>query len=463
MSQPRKRMRDDVDWIAALQTSDAPRFYGGPLGAWRSKATEVMLSGVYEGGKTWAALQKMHALAIKYPGCRILLTRKLYSSLVNTALVTYYNKILPYPPSHPLCPVEVFGGNRPEMITYPNGSVMVVAGLDNADKVLSAEYDFVYVNQCEELSLHDWEQILSRTTGRAGGAPYSQVLGDCNPGPPNHWILHRPSLELYHTTHQDNPMLYDHDLERWTPQGERTISILSTLTGLRYKRGFLGLWAGAEGQIYESFDESVHVIDSFPIPDSWKRWRVIDFGYTHPFVCLWFAQDHKGVLYMYREIYMTGRIVEEHVQGKDGKPGIAQLSAGERIEATICDHDAEDRATLAKYGIRTKAASKSIREGLEAVQLRLRTDADGNSRIYFFRDALVEEDEVLRLRYKPLSTTGEFGGYAWPSFDGNRRMSGAMDEIPVRADDHGLDCLRYMVMELDSRHKRSVAKSVAYA
>ncbi len=412
---------------------------------------------------TFAALYKMHNLALKYPGCRILLARKLYSSLVSTALVTYYRKVLPYPPEHPLCPVVVFGGSRPETISYPNGSVMVVAGLDNADKVLSAEYDFVYVNQAEELTLHDWEQILSRTTGRAGNAPYSQVLGDCNPGAPTHWILHRPSLELYTATHQDNPVLYDHEKEEWTDQGRRTISILSTMTGLRYKRGFLGLWAGAEGQIYETFDEQTHIVDPFPIPDSWRRWRVIDFGYTHPFSCQWWAQDHKGTLYMYREIYMSGRIVDEHVNGMNGMPGILQLSAGERYEATICDHDAEDRATLEKYGIKTKKADKSIRQGIEAVQMRLRVDADGNSGLYFFRDALVEEDEMLRIRYKPLSVVGEFGGYAWPSFDARRREASPRDEVPIRADDHGLDCLRYIVMEVDGRKKLGQAKVIAYA
>lgn len=741
---------------------------------------------------TFAALYKMHNLALKYPGCRILLARKLYSSLVSTALVTYYRKVLPYPPEHPLCPIVVFGGSRPETISYPNGSVMVVAGLDNADKVLSAEYDFVYVNQAEELTLHDWEQILSRTTGRAGNAPYSQVLGDCNPGAPTHWILHRPSLELYTATHQDNPVLYDHEKEEWTDQGRRTISILSTMTGLRYKRGFLGLWAGAEGQIYETFDEQTHIVDPFPIPDSWRRWRVIDFGYTHPFSCFddktevlsengwvsfddlgagvrvatvrdgtgemeyqmpvaylkqkysgpmvksnpgrlgadfcvtpnhkmvvesrktgkvkkvdaaelfslgsnwsipvgwqpsygdsdsdpgpelakliglfvaegylnhtshsvriaqkdhvsavrdvlvkagfpfseyvakdgvvqfsigkrkvydyllgllgshksskkrlprdcfrwsvasrlallaglilgdgrkncydeenhiqnsvtyftnssrlandvqelgatlgmatkigkqfglspftgrpaviyevrfnqydaanvgklnlsivpydgyvycvevpngtlvvrrnnrpmvcgncqWWAQDHKGTLYMYRELYMSGRIVDEHVNGVNGQPGILQLSAGERYEATICDHDAEDRATLEKYGIKTKKADKSIRQGIEAVQMRLRVDADGNSGLYFFRDALVEEDEMLRIRYKPLSVVGEFGGYAWPSFDARRREASPKDEVPIRADDHGLDCLRYIVMEVDGRKKLGQAKVIAYA
>lgn len=110
------------------------------------------------------------------------------------------------------------------------------------------------------------------------------------------------------------------------------------------------------------------------------------------------------------------------------------------------------------------AAKKGIREGIEAVQMRLRVDADKNSKVYFFRDALVEEDDVLRMRYKPLSVLGEFGGYAWPSMEqGQRREASTKDEVPLRADDHGLDCLRYLVMAIDSKAKRTAAKSVAYA
>jgi phage terminase large subunit len=459
---PRAQVKQQpVEWVARLGAGGYV-FYGANRELWHCREPEVVLSGPYETGKSLSALSKIHALCVKYPGCRVLLVRKLYSALVATALQTYYNKILPYPPSSSLCPVKVFGGGRPDTITYPNGSVIVVAGLDNADKVLSGEYDFIYANQAEELSLHDWEQLLSRATGRAGNAPYSQVIGDANPGPPNHWILSRPSITRLDARHEDNPALFDHETGEWTAQGKRTLAILSTMTGLRYKRGFLGLWAGSEGQIYESYDEEIHVIDPFPIPDSWPRYRVIDFGYTNPFVCLWAALSPAGVLYVYREIYMTGRIVDEHVNGKDGD-GILALSRGETYLATICDHDAEDRATLEKYGIKTVKADKAIRPGIEAVQLRLRPDVDGRARLLFMRNSLVERDEQLSLRYRPTRTVEEFGGYAWPSLDGRARVQSRRDELPLKADDHGLDCLRYLVMYVDGKRVSKVAATAAYA
>jgi len=99
-------------------------------------------------------------------------------------------------------PCVPYGGdNRPERFMYSNGSVIWVAGLDKASKILSSEFDIIAVNQTEELSLVDWETLTTRTTGRAGNMPYSQTIGDANPGPPTHWIRNRPSLTLFESTH----------------------------------------------------------------------------------------------------------------------------------------------------------------------------------------------------------------------------------------------------------------------
>jgi uncharacterized membrane protein len=53
------------------------------------------------------------------------------------------------------------------------------------------------------------------------------------------------------------------------------------------------------------------------------------------------------------------------------------LSQGEAIEATVADHDAEDRATLERYGVYTQPATKDVSPGIQAVQARLRRAGDG--------------------------------------------------------------------------------------
>ena len=426
--------RSKVGQAVVVLAGNAPEFFGGCADIWGDKSPEVLLEGGYQTGKTFSALSKLHALLCKYPNCHALMVRQTRNSLLGSAVVTYEKKILPTPPSAN-GPVIKYGGERPEFYIYPNGSKLIVGGLDDADKYLSAEYDYIYVNQAEEIALDSWEKLCGRATGRAGNAPYAQVLADCNPGPPHHWLLKRPAIRRYQTELRDNPTLFDHDAGEWTEVGKHTIERLQSLTGLRYKRGVQGLWAGAEGQIYD-FDDLTHHIDPFPIPKDWRRFRVIDFGFTNPFVCQWWAIDPDDRMYLYREIYHTKRTVRVHAQQ------INELSAGEEYEATIADHDAEDRATLQESGIYTFAAEKTVTLGIERVQERLKPAGDGRPRLFVMRGSLVEVDQSLESEFKPISAAAEFGGYVWEPTPDNRPNK----DTPLKMNDHSMDSLRYAVM-----------------
>lgn len=411
---------------------------------WKSKHHEIMLSGPYETGKTFAALQKIHALLLKYPKSRGLMIRKTFKDLQSTAMNTYVNKVLlKNPITDPTSPIVAYGGKRPEEFMYPNGSVMLVGGLDNAGKVLSGEYDFIYVNQAEELSLDEWEKLIGRATGRAGNSPYPQVMGDCNPDGPLHWIINRPQIAVFHMRHEDNPRLYDEETGKWTTDGERTISILDSLTGFRYERGRLGNWVAAEGQVYDNFTPSTHILrGDLHIPSDWRRVRSIDFGYTNPFVCLWGAISPDNVLYIYRQFYQTQILVEDAAQI------INRLSQEERIETTVADHDAEDRATLRKYNIFTQPAYKDITTGIQYVQERLkRRPPKGEPGLYILDNSLISIDKELKNKHKPTSLVDEFPTYVWDSI---KKDETKPKEVPVKENDHALDALRYMVAYIDA-------------
>ena len=424
---------------ASDQSTVGFKCYGAAREFWRCKDPEIMLSGPYETGKTMAALHKINAQLCKYPNARGLMVRQTYKSLIESVIPSFETKVLTYPPSNPKCPIVPYGGKRPEWYDYPNGSKLVLGGMDNPDKFLSSEWDFIYVPQAEELAINAWEELTGRATGRAGNAPYAQMMGDCNPDVPEHWILARERLMVFHSKHEDNPALFDPITKEITEQGKRSMSALDALTGVRYKRGRLGLWVGREGLVYEGYDRDIHLIDRFDIPDSWTRYRFIDFGYTNPFVCQWWAEDEDGRLYLYREIYMTKRTVKVHAEQ------INRLSASESIYVTIADHDAEDRATLHENGIPTTAANKDISMGIERVQERLKMQGDGRPRLFFMRDSLVEVDFDLKAEFKPTCTVEEITGYAFPE----TREGKPEDEKPRKLNDHGMDAMRYGVMYLD--------------
>ena len=426
--------------------------YGGAARMWRSRAPEVILSGPAETGKTFAWLSRLDVLARRFAGARMLMVRKTYQSLKTSVVVAFEDKILPLherdlDSRHR---VRKYGGINPLRFDYPGGSRITLGGMDNPAKVLSAEYDLIYVNQAEELTLDDWETLSTRATGRAGNMPFAQLGGDCNPGPPGHWILQREkegALIRYESRHEDNPVLWDRKKGVWTVQGEHSLSVLDRLTGARRQRLRFGKWVQAEGAVYESYDAAVHLIDRFEIPRHWRRVRVVDFGYVHPFVCQWWALDEDGRAFRYREIYMTGRTVAEHAQQ------INRLSKDEAIEATLCDHDAEDRETLRQNGIPNKPAYKDVMRGLQAVEDRWKKAGDGRPRLFLLRDSLVERDRSLIEAKRPTCTEEEIDGYVW----GNH----ATKERPVKENDHGCDAVRYFVAWADRLHLVSTSPPAA--
>jgi len=328
---------------------------------------------------------------------------------------------------------------------YPNGSEIVVGGMDKPERVLSSEYDLVYVQEATEVTEEDWETLTTRLRNRV--APIQQIIACCVPDRPSHWLKRRSESGralMLESRHEDNPRL--HDGTDWTEEGKRYLAVLESLTGARLARLRYGRWVQAEGVVYEEWDPSIHLIDRFDVPSDWRRFRVVDFGYTNPFVCQWWAVDPDDRLYMYRELYMTGRTVPVHADQ------ILSLSQGERITTTICDHDAENRAELEEAGIPTVAARKDVMLGISRVKDRLRIAGDGKPRLYIMRGSLVETDRKLLEVHKPHSTEQEFDSYVW--------QSTASKEAPLKQDDHGMDCMRYMVMHLDAPGRGETAPLV---
>jgi PBSX family phage terminase large subunit len=423
---------------------------------------EVLIEGPAGTGKSRAVLEKLVRWLLKCPGSRALITRKTRASMTQSVLVTLEEKVIP--DNSDLYPdLRAQQRKTRQSYVFPNGSELVVGGMDDPGRIMSTEYDMIAAFEATELTEGDWESLLSRL--RNGVMPYHQAIADCNPSSPSHWLNQRaakpytvpegladyiPAARAGQTQmtrmlsrHEDNPRMYDLKAGRWTAQGAKYLGTLNGLTGARKLRLLSGIWAAQEGLVYEAFDAAVHVVDPFPVPPEWRRIRVIDFGYTNPFVCHWWAIDPDGRMYLYREIYRSGVLVEDHAKR------IVELSAGENIEATIADHDAEDRATLSRHGIPTMPAFKAITVGIQAVAARLTKQVGGDGkerpRLFILRDALTDIDPALVAAKRPISTLQEFDGYAYPKGADGKPVK----EEPLKVDDHGMDTTRYAVAYVD--------------
>jgi hypothetical protein len=404
---------------------------------------EVLLSGPAGTGKSRACLQKLDACARKYAGMRGLMVRKTRESLTQSALVTFEKKVLP-----PGTTLKLH--HESQEYRYPNGSVIVVGGLDKASKIMSTEYDQVYVQEAIELAENDWESLTTRL--RNNVIPYQQLHADTNPDAPTHWLKKRceaGKTRMLDSRHEDNPTV--------TPA---YLAALDALTGVRRERLRHGRWVQAEGVVYEGWDRRVHLIDrdQIRIRETWPRYWSIDFGYSNPFTCLWWAEDPDGRLYRYRELYQTHRLVEDHAKEilrlsgwelVNGQLRPLGSEAEPRPRAVICDHDAEDRATLKKHlGLDTVPAKKAKSPGIQAVASRLKVAGDGRPRLFLVRDALVRRDPLLEEKKLPCCTEEEIDSYVWDTSSGRKK-----GEEPVDRGNHGLDSVRYLVAHHDLKQQ----------
>lgn len=414
---------------------------GNNLAIQQDTSPEILLVGAAGTGKTLAILIKLNRLMWQYAGSRALIVRKVRADLAQSTLVTFERDVLGE--DNPIC--ATVQRNSRQSYKYPNGSEIVVGGMDRPGRILSAEYDVIYVAEAVQLELQDWETLVMRN--RNGRMPFQQVIADTNPDRPDHWLKQRADsgkTKLLTSYHEDNPRYYSGS--EWTEAGQDYVfGKLERLTGVRRDRYRWGKWVLAEGAIYDQWDDGKHLIDADRLPEFVYRFRAIDFGYTNPFVCQWWGVDADGRMYLYREIYRTRTLVEDLARE------IKQLSEGEQIRYTVADHDAEDRATLARHGIKTIPAIKQVLRGIQATQERLRIQADGKARLYIVRGCLVSRDVELLTEGKPASTQDEIGGYVWNNH--------AKKEEPLKADDHGVDALRYAVMSADNPRSAKVHDS----
>jgi hypothetical protein len=311
-----------------------PTFRGAALEVQSAADHEIIIHGPWETGKTFSALWRLDTRLRDTPKAQGLMIRKKRVDMDASCIQTY-KKIIDRRGG-----VTIYGGETARWFDYTNGARLWVVGLDNPGKALSAEFDFIYVNQAEELGQADWETLTGRCTGRAGNTTAPQIIGDCNPGPADHWILKRAAtgtLRLLKSTHRDNPRLYD-DRGRLTPAGELSMSVLDALTGIRRKRGRDGEWVGAEGLFFEEWDDELHTCEPFEIPEDWPVWGALDDGFAHPLGFGLLTEDNDGTIYL----------IGEHVRHKWLPPAhckaIRRLAerceiGWDRVKKIVAGHD----------------------------------------------------------------------------------------------------------------------------
>jgi PBSX family phage terminase large subunit len=397
----------------------------GPRGAayelFFAREQEVLLEGPAGTGKSRAVLEKVFLCAMKYPRMRALLVRKTRASMSQSVLVTFEEKVLP--PGHAL----LDGPTREYRQTYrlDNGSEIVIGGLDNADRIMSTEYDLIAVFEATEATQEDWEKLTTRL--RNGVMPYQQAIADCNPGPPSHWLNMRARQEHMRrllSRHEDNPAYWNPTTAAWTPLGAQYIATLDRLAGVRHKRLRLGHWAAAEGLVYPTLLENVVATpDGRPLarlPSPALRVAAgMDWGWTDPLAAVVGAFCQDGRLYIIDELYGS-KIPPDELQRR-----VQALRRMWNINIFYCDPNRADLiAMLRRVDIHcVPNHTRMIDVGIARVEALLPPAADR-----------------LKICSNCTNLLREAGEYEY-----TQRHDGSFRSVPADACNHAMDALRYLV------------------
>jgi hypothetical protein len=134
------------------------------------------------------------------------------------------------------------------------------------------------------------------------------------------------------------------------------------------------------------------------------------------------------------------------------------------IFAGVSDHGADQRAFYAKRGIKSWPANKDIWAGLETVRNLMDPAQEGGPRLFVVSNeagpglGLTQRDKLLEEAARPTCLQEEMGRYLWGV---SKTAAGAkvMKDLPVDANNHGNDWLRYVLHTFTSRRATLVDRT----
>ena len=288
------------------------------------------------------------------------------------------------------------------------------------------------------------ESFVNQATGRCS-VEGSKFWFNCNPDGPYHWFkvnwidkstgylgkerveqIRKKAAEegkdpglkeiLYlHFTMDDNLSLSEEIKARYR----------SMYIGVFFKRYILGLWAAAEGVIYDMFDPEKHVKnikEFFQILVNGNRYVSCDYGTQNATVFLLWNKGIDGKWYCIREYYYSGRDKGKQKTDAEYADDLKKWLDGTRIKAMIVDPSAASFIVeLRKRGYKVIKANNDVLDGIRLVGMLLNL-------------------ELLKFASSCTETIKEFASYIW-----DEKALERGEDKPVKQHDHSCDAVRYFV------------------
>ena len=299
---------------------------------------------------------------------------------------------------------SVFKHNKTDRTIYyeAHNNLMMFTGLDDPEKIRSAEFNYIWMEEGTEFSYDDYMTLTLRLRAKTKESEPNRLYMSLNPSDEQGWIrqrlLNEDGICEIHSTYKDNPFrskAYEQRLLELKDQDEDY-----------YKIYTLGLWAVAKDLIYGPL--TVIPVDEWPEPD--EIIYGMDFGFNNPSsLCeLWIKEKR---VYIRELIYQTGltnsqliRLAEEKILESDrDRPIYADSAEPARIEEFY------------QAGFNIHPADKSVSDGIDYLKRYKR---------YTSPDSVNTQDN--------------FKSYKW-----KKDKNGNVLDEPVKWNDHAPDLVRY--------------------
>jgi len=319
-------------------------------------------------------------------------------------------------------------------VTMKNGMEILFRSLENPDRLLGLELSWFGLDEIGIVPLDTFRMLQGRLR-RKNSSRHGFAVG--NPAGPTHWTYdyfvtlakkHPETYTLIQATTYENTFL---------PRDYvREMEISFDKKSRYYRRFVLGEFVAFEGAYWPDFNLEVfpagHVCTRDQIPEILDMrspllhcGRVLDFGFEHPFVHMWFITDNERIVF-YDEYYARHMTIKEHCWT------IMQHNRAHYAEHNITvpgwawtDHDAQCRAEISAcemndgtpIGFECNLADKSVMEGILLVQTLI-----GQNRLFITQDCTNALKEVPAYRAKA--------------------QEKSQKEEPIKEKDDSCDCIR---------------------
>lgn len=401
-------------------------------------------------GKTLIGCITMIAMAVQYPG-DYLVCRQFMPELKITTLKTFLE----------LCPKELIEEYRVAdsliKIKCPGGkfSTIYFRQLEEPDKFRSMNLSGFLIDEGNQVS----EESFMLLQGRLRGPGLRKGFIVSNPS--GHDWLYRWFFLKDHIVNEDMKkqfyLIKAPSTENVHLPDGYIESLKATWSEDRIKREIDGSFDAFEGMVYNEFRRDVHVIKPFKLPDEWPRHIRIDHGYRNPAAILFFAVGPDGEVYLYRELYVQEWLISEILLGRNrlGKAEAGAVSMGrlERFQTAKIDPSTKNRrgttgeSDFDEYrrhwpedwpGL--QMANNDVQLGIERVKSYLKVDPYNNKPLLYIFDTCTNALE-------------EMTQYRYPDLKPNQEGRVSEKEKPMKVNDHAMDALRYMIIDLPERYQ----------